>query len=180
MCKHNLCSLKMQDSQCATWDFERWSPKTKCFLMKMYFNNCHPTFFLVAFSPCRGTNKHQWRWRKSIWTRHYVGGNFLSNWVILKEKDLAGQEEYWKTKRRFIWSLLEIYKNTWYERLLVMHHLEEMLETFLISTKVRIWLTQHNSLPNIRKTTPLSIEGGSVAFSLLLDKLEIILLIISF
>lgn len=117
-------------SQCAAWDFERWNLKTKFFLMKMYFNNCHPTFLLVAFSPCCGTNKHQWRWRKSVGTRHYVGGNFLSNWVILKGKDLPGQEEYWKTKR-FIWSLLRIYKNTWYERLLMMNYLEGILETFI-------------------------------------------------
>ena len=80
------------------WDFLRWNPKIKFFTLKKYFNNCHPMFLLVAFSPCCGTNKHQWRRRKSVWTHHYLGGNFLFNSVILREKDLAGQEEYWKTK----------------------------------------------------------------------------------
>lgn len=138
-------------------------------------------FLLVAFSPCRGTNKHQWRWRKSLWTRHYVGGNFLSNWVILKEKDLACQEVYWRTtKKKFLWSLLSIYKS-WYERFLMMHYLEEVLETlkkfFLLKWKSMTNSAQYSS--KIRKTTSTSTEGKSVALLLLIDKLEITLFISS-
>lgn len=95
MCKHNLCLLETETLiMCLCAILLRWNLKIKFFMMKKYFNNCHPTFLLVAFSPCRGTNKHQWRRRKSVWTHHYLGGNFLSNSVILREKDLAGQEEY--------------------------------------------------------------------------------------
>lgn len=163
----------MQDSHnMPVWDFERWNSKSKSFLMKMYFNNCHPTSLFVAFSPCCGTSKHQWRWRKSVWTRHYVGGNFLSNWVILKKRDVAGQEEYWKTKR-FIWSLLRAYKNIWYKNTSFWWWLfRGGIRNF--SHCETLWRAQHNFPPNTCKTTSISIEHGSVAFSLSLDKLGIV------
>lgn len=60
----------------------------------------------------------------------------------------------------------------------MMHYLKEVLETFCISTKVkRVWLTQHYLLPNIRNRSSMSIEGGSVAFLLLVNELEIIYLL---
>lgn len=173
MCKHNLCSLKMQDSliNVPAWDFERWNPKTKVFPIKRYFNNCHPAFLSIAFSTCRGTNKHQWRWRKSVWTRHYVGGNFLSELFRRKKIYLAKKN---KEKPKDIFDCYWVYKNTWYERVLMMHYLEKVLEIFFISTKVRECdLTQYSS-KNKKNSFPVSIKCGSVAFLLLVEELDII------
>ena len=61
----------------------------------------------------------------------------------------------------------------------MMHNLEEVLEIFCIfPPSKRVWLTQQNYFPN-KKYSPMSVDGGSVAFLLLVDELEIILFITS-
>lgn len=68
----------------------------------------------------------------------------------------------------------------------MMHNLEEVLEIFCIFPPIKrvffpqqlCWLTQYNSFPNM-KHGPVSADGGSVAFLLLVDELEIILFITS-
>lgn len=114
MCKHHLCSLKMQHSVCQCESFERWSPpKQSSSWWRHSFDSNYPHFsWFPAVPNVAPVNINGGGGSRSelVITWEVI---FCSTKLFMNKKTLAGQDEYWgKKTQSFILSLQRVYMNS--------------------------------------------------------------------